>query len=92
MNVTRTAIEGVLILEPKLLGDSRGSAHDVALDIRRDSADFLYKTTDCCTPQAEGCVLWSDLALAIAWPDTGSTPRLVAKDAATPPLSKAILP
>ena len=181
MKVTRTAIEGVLILEPKVFGDARGffmesfnqkvfdeavggdvgfvqdnhsrstkgvlrglnyqlpphaqgklvrvaqgSVFDVAVDIRRgsatfgqwvgielsdenqrqlwlpagmahgflvtsDSADFLYKTSDYYTPQAEGCVLWSDPALAITWPDVGGAPRLAAKDAAAPPLSKATL-
>jgi len=181
MKVTRTAIEGVLILEPKVFGDARGfftesfnqnvfndavggevvfvqdnhsrstkgvlrglhyqlpphaqgklvrvvqgSVYDVAVDVRRDSptfgqwvgveldgdtqrqlwlppgmahgflvtsesADFLYKTTDYYVPEAEGCVLWSDPALAIAWPDVGSAPRLAAKDAAAPPLSKASL-
>ena len=179
MNVTRTSIDGVLILEPKVFGDARGffmesfnqkafneavghevvfvqdnhsrsgkgvlrglhyqraphaqgklvrviqgSVFDVAVDIRRgsatfgkwlgvelsgdnhhqlwlpagmahgflvtsESADFLYKTTDYYTPQAEGCVLWSDPALAIAWPDVGCAPSLAVKDAAAPPLSQA---
>ena len=179
MKVTRTAIEGVVILEPKVFGDARGfftesfnqkvfdeavggsfsfvqdnhsrsskgvlrglhyqlpphaqgklvrvvqgSVYDVAVDVRRgsptfgqwvgvelsgenqkqlwlppgmahgflvtsDSADFLYKTTDYYNPQAEGCVLWSDPALGIEWPDVGSAPRLAAKDAAAPALSQA---
>ena len=179
MKVSTTAIEGVLILEPKVFGDARGffmesfnqkvfneavgqdvvflqdnhsrsskgvmrglhyqraphaqgklvrvtqgSVFDVAVDIRRgsatfgkwlgveltgdnhrqmwlapgiahgflvtsESADFLYKTTDYYTPQAEGCVLWSDPALAIAWPDVGRAPSLAAKDAAAPLLSQA---
>ncbi len=179
MNVTTTAIEGVLILEPKVFGDARGffmesfnqkafndavgqdvlfvqdnhsrsskgvlrglhyqlpphaqgklvrvtqgSVFDVAVDIRRgsatfgkwvgvelsgekhrqlwlppgmahgflvtsDSADFLYKTTDYYAPQAEGCVLWSDPALSIAWPDVGVAPKLAAKDAAAPALAQA---
>ena len=180
MNVITTAIEGVLILEPKVFGDARGffmesfnqkafdaavghevvfvqdnhsrssrgvlrglhyqlpphaqgklvrvtqgSVFDVAVDMRQgsptfgrwagvelsgdnhrqlwlpagmahgflvtsDSADFLYKTTDYYAPQAEACVLWSDPALAIAWPDLGAPPRLAAKDAAAPPLSQAV--
>ncbi|MES2229643.1 MAG: dTDP-4-dehydrorhamnose 3,5-epimerase [Pseudomonadota bacterium] len=179
MNVITTAIEGVLILEPKVFGDARGffmesfnqktfndaighevtfvqdnhsrsskgvlrglhyqlpphaqgklvrvtqgSVFDVAVDIRAgsptfgrwvgvelsgenhrqlwlpagmahgflvtsESADFLYKTTDYYAPQAEGCVLWSDPAVGIAWPDVGTPPRLAAKDAAAPPLSRA---
>lgn len=180
MNVITTAIEGVLILEPKVFGDARGffmesfnqkafdaavghqvvfvqdnhsrsskgvlrglhyqgpphaqgklvrvtqgCVFDVAVDVRTesptfgqwvgvelsgdnhrqlwlpagmahgflvtsDSADFLYKTTDYYAPQAEGCVLWSDPALGIDWPDVGAAPRLAAKDAAAPPLSRAL--
>jgi dTDP-4-dehydrorhamnose 3,5-epimerase len=179
MNVIKTAIDGVLILEPKVFGDARGffmesfnqkvfneavghevvfvqdnhsrsskgvlrglhyqlpphaqgklvrvtqgSVFDVAVDIRQSSAtyghwvgveltadnhrqvwlppgiahgflvtstsaDFLYKTTDYYAPQAEACVLWSDPALAIDWPDTGAPPRLAAKDATAPALSNA---
>ncbi len=180
MKVTPTAIDGVLILEPKVFGDGRGffmesfnqkafdqavgsavvfvqdnhsrsargvlrglhyqlpphaqgklvrvthgSVFDVAVDIRRGSAtfgrwvgveltgenhrqlwlpagmahgflvtsetaDFLYKTTDYYAPQSEGCVLWSDPALGIEWPDVGTAPLLAAKDAAAPPLSRHI--
>jgi len=179
MNVISTAIEGVLILEPKVFGDARGffmesfnqkafnnavgrevvfvqdnhsrsskgvlrglhyqlpphaqgklvrvtqgSVFDVAVDIRQgsatfgkwvgveltgenhrqlwlppgmahgflvtsESADFLYKTTDYYAPTAEGCVLWSDPALAIEWPDVGLLPQLAAKDAGAPPLALA---
>jgi len=176
MKITTTAIEGVLILEPKVFGDERGfffesfnqrafneavghpvdfvqdnhsrsargvlrglhfqraphaqgklvrvtqgSVFDVAVDIRpgsatfgcwegvelsghnhrqlwippglahgflvtSDSADFLYKTTDCYRPEAEGSVRWDDPDLAIAWPLDGLTPSLSAKDAAAPRL------
>jgi dTDP-4-dehydrorhamnose 3,5-epimerase len=179
MNVISTAIEGVLILEPKVFGDARGffmesfnqkafndavghevtfvqdnhsrsskgvlrglhyqlpphaqgklvrvtqgSVFDVAVDIRArsptfgkwvglelsgenhrqlwlpagmahgflvtsDSADFLYKTTDYYAPQAEACLLWSDPALGIEWPDVGVVPQLATKDAAAAPLSRA---
>jgi dTDP-4-dehydrorhamnose 3,5-epimerase len=179
MNVIQTAIEGVLILEPKVFGDARGffmesfnqnafdaavghrvefvqdnhsrsakgvlrglhyqlpphaqgklvrvtsgSVFDVAVDVREgsvtfgrwvgveltganhrqlwlppgmahgflvtsDSADFLYKTTDFYAPQAEGCVLWSDPAVGIEWPDVGAAPQLAAKDAAAPLLAAA---
>jgi dTDP-4-dehydrorhamnose 3,5-epimerase len=179
MNVITTAIQGVLILEPKVFGDARGffmesfnqmafndavghdvvfvqdnhsrsskgvlrglhyqlpphaqgklvrvtqgSVFDVAVDIRHgsatfgqwvgvelsgenhrqlwlppgmahgflvtsESADFLYKTTDYYAPQAEGCVLWSDPAVAIVWPDIGMAPVLAAKDASAPALAQA---
>ncbi|MBL8436709.1 MAG: dTDP-4-dehydrorhamnose 3,5-epimerase [Zoogloeaceae bacterium] len=48
--------------------------------VTSDSADFLYKTTDYYAPQHERCVLWSDPALAIAWPLDGLTPQLSDKD------------
>jgi dTDP-4-dehydrorhamnose 3,5-epimerase len=179
MQATPTAIQGVLILEPKVFGDARGffmesfnqqvfdeavgahiafvqdnhsrsrkgvlrglhyqlpphaqgklvrvtqgSVFDVAVDVRQgsatfgqwvgveltgenhrqlwlppgmahgflvtsDSADFLYKTTDYYAPQAESCVLWSDPAIGIVWPDVGTAPRLAEKDSSAPPLLRA---
>jgi dTDP-4-dehydrorhamnose 3,5-epimerase len=179
MKVTPTAIEGVLILEPKVFGDERGffmesfnqnafdqavghhvefvqdnhsrsskgvlrglhyqvpphaqgklvrvtqgSVFDVAVDIRPGSttygqwvgvelsgenhkqlwlppgmahgflvtsasADFLYKTTDFYAPECEGCVLWSDPAVGIEWPEVGVALQLAAKDAAAPMLAHA---
>jgi dTDP-4-dehydrorhamnose 3,5-epimerase len=46
-----------------------------------DYAEFLYKTTDYWYPEHERTLLWSDPALAIDWPLSG-TPILAAKDAA----------
>jgi dTDP-4-dehydrorhamnose 3,5-epimerase len=179
MKVTPTAIEGVLILEPKIFGDARGffvesfnqqvfndavgdnivfvqdnhsrssqgvlrglhfqvpphaqgklvrvtqgSVFDVAVDIRpgsasfgkwvgveltgdnhrqlwlppgmahgflvtSPSADFLYKTTNFYAPQSEGCLLWSDPAVGIAWPDVGVPIQLAAKDVAAPSMAHA---
>ena len=179
MNVITTAIEGVLILEPKVFGDARGffmesfnqkafneavgrevvfvqdnhsrsskgvlrglhyqlpphaqgklvrvtqgSVFDVAVDIRQgsatfgkwvgvelsgenhrqmwlppgmahgflvtsESADFLYKTTDYYSPQAEGCVHWADPAVGIAWPELDVQAQLAAKDSSAPALSLA---
>ena len=179
MKVTPTAIDGVLILEPRVFGDARGffmesfnqkafdaavghpvsfvqdnhsrstrgvlrglhyqvpphaqgklvrvsqgSVFDVAVDIRpgsvtfgrsvavelsganqrqlwlppgmahgflvtSESADFLYKTTDYYAPECEGCVLWSDPALNIEWPNVGMAPQLAAKDLAAPQLAQA---
>ena len=65
-----------------------GMAHGFL--VTSESADFLYKTTDYYAPQAEGCLLWSDPTLAIAWPDVGVAPQLAAKDAAAPLLANAI--
>jgi len=64
-----------------------GMAHGFL--VTSESADFLYKTTDYYAPRAEGCILWSDPALGIEWPDVGALPQLAAKDAGAPPLSQA---
>ena len=55
-----------------------------------DAAEFLYKATDYYYPEHERTLLWSDPALAIAWPLTGE-PTLAAKDAAGRPLADAEL-
>lgn len=47
-----------------------------------ESADFLYKTTDYYAPQFERCIAWNDPTLAIAWPLSGLTPQVSAKDQA----------
>ncbi len=46
-----------------------------------ESAEVLYKTTDYWHPEDEGCLLWSDPKLAIAWP-LSTEPQLAAKDKA----------
>ena len=53
-----------------------------------ESADFLYKTTDYYTPEAELALRWDDPALAIAWPDIGVPYVLSAKDRAAPGLDE----
>ncbi len=53
-----------------------------------ESAEFLYKTTDYWFPEHERTLLWSDPALAIAWPLAGP-PTLAQKDAAGTPLAAA---
>ena len=55
-----------------------------------DVAEFLYKATDYYYPEHERTLLWSDPALAIAWPLTGE-PTLAAKDAAGKTLADAEL-
>ncbi len=55
-----------------------------------DAAELLYKATDYYYPEHERTLLWSDPALAIAWPLT-SEPVLAAKDAAGRPLADAEL-
>lgn len=55
-----------------------------------DAAEFLYKATDYYYPEHERTLLWSDPALAIAWPLNGE-PTLAAKDAAGRTLADAEL-
>lgn len=54
-----------------------------------ESAEFLYKTTDYYAPEYERSLLWSDPALAIAWPLAGE-PLLAAKDAAAKTLAECV--
>jgi dTDP-4-dehydrorhamnose 3,5-epimerase len=56
-----------------------GFAHGFV--VLSENAEFLYKATDYWYPQHERTLLWSDPALAIAWPLAGA-PTLAAKDAA----------
>ncbi len=49
--------------------------------VTSDAAEFLYKATDYYYPEHERTLLWSDPALAIAWPLAGE-PTLAAKDVA----------
>jgi dTDP-4-dehydrorhamnose 3,5-epimerase len=44
-----------------------------------DTAECLYKTTDCYAPEHERCIVWNDSAIAIQWP-LGSEPVLSVKD------------
>jgi len=48
----------------------------------------VYKVTDYYAPQADAGVLWSDPALAIAWPITPDRARLSEKDARLPRLAE----
>ena len=54
-----------------------GFAHGFV--VLSDYAEFLYKTTDYYTPDAERCIRWSDAELNIDWQLDG-TPTLSAKD------------
>ena len=56
-----------------------GFAHGFV--VLSETAEFLYKTTDYWAPEFERSLLWSDPALAIAWPLDG-VPQLSAKDQA----------
>lgn len=55
-----------------------------------ESAEVLYKATDYYLPEAERSIRWDDQELGIAWPDSGVTPLLSAKDAAGLTLSEAL--
>lgn len=44
-----------------------------------ESADFLYKTTDCYAPEFERSIAWNDSDIAINWP-LDEAPKLSTKD------------
>ena len=54
-----------------------------------DIADFEYKCTDYYDPSDEGCLLWNDPALAIAW--ATDSPLLSDKDAKATLLADLVL-
>jgi len=49
-----------------------------------ETADFLYKTTNYYSQEAERSVRWDDKTLAIEWPELAAPPILSAKDIAAP--------
>ncbi len=62
----------------KMLWVPKGFAHGFLT--LSDAAEVLYKVTDYYAPEQERTLLWNDADLAIAWPLTGITPILSAKD------------
>lgn len=77
--------EGVILSEAnkKQFWIPPGFAHGFL--VLSDIADFEYKCTDYYDPSDEGCILWNDPALSIAW--TTSEPILTDKDANAPVLA-----
>ena len=55
-----------------------GFAHGFV--VLSESADFLYKTTDCYAPEYERCIAWNDADIGVDWHYDG-VPSLSAKDA-----------
>ena len=85
MNIIRTDIEGVLVIEPKVFGDShlqffipKGFAHGFA--VLSQDAIFQYKCDDFYHPEAEGAIAWNDPDIAIDWPIPTADVELSAKD------------
>jgi dTDP-4-dehydrorhamnose 3,5-epimerase len=70
----------------RMLWVPEGFAHGFV--VLSERAQFLYKTTDYYAPEHERTLLWSDPAIAIAWPVAGQ-PLLKANDAAGRPLAEA---
>jgi dTDP-4-dehydrorhamnose 3,5-epimerase len=122
---SRGVVRGLHFQQPhaqgKLMSVLAGAAFDVVVDVRRgsptfgrwvaeelseengrqlwvppgfahgfqalaDETVFLYKCTDIYHPECERTVLWSDPALAIAWP-IGAT-MVAVRDATAPPLER----
>lgn len=66
-----------------------GFAHGFV--VLSDFAEFLYLTTDFYAPEHERAIRWDDPELAIAWPLSGASPSLSAKDAQAPCFREAEL-
>ncbi|MNE04571.1 dTDP-4-dehydrorhamnose 3,5-epimerase [compost metagenome] len=66
----------------------KGFAHGFV--VLSDFAEFLYKTTDYYTPNAERCIRWDDPDLAIDW-QLNEPPQLSAKDKVGKSLKEADL-
>lgn len=49
-----------------------------------ETAVFAYKCTELYHPEDEGGIRWDDPKVAIAWPETGTPPKLSPKDEALP--------
>ncbi len=62
-----------------------GFAH--GFQVLSDTADFEYKCTDYYSPGDEGCLIWNDPEVAVAWP-IGDSPILSEKDQKGLPLSQ----
>lgn len=54
-----------------------------------ETADFIYKCTSLYDQRSDRGIRWNDPAINIAWPETGLTPILSAKDATAPLLADA---
>jgi dTDP-4-dehydrorhamnose 3,5-epimerase len=71
---------------PRMLWIPAGFAHGFV--VLSDHAEVQYKTTDFYAPDDERTLLWSDPAMAIAWPHAGE-PLLSEKDRRGVPLAQA---
>jgi dTDP-4-dehydrorhamnose 3,5-epimerase len=76
---TLSAENGAQLFVPK------GFAHGF-LTLEPDT-EVAYKVSDGYAPANEGCLLWSDPALAIDWPDLGVPYTIAERDAAAPTLA-----
>ena len=45
----------------------------------RETAEFLYKTTDYYSPEHERCIIWNDTEIGIQWP-LATEPQLSSRD------------
>ena len=70
----------------RMLWIPEGFAHGFV--VLSETAEFLYKTTDCWAPEFERSIAWNDPAIGIQWP-IQSEPSLSAKDQQAKPLAEA---
>ena len=65
----------------------KGFAHGFL--VLSETAEFLYKVSDFWVREEERGIVWNDATLGIAWPLTGLTPTVNARDAGYPTLAAA---
>lgn len=83
----RHACETLSAENRKMLYIPPGFAHGfLALE---DGTEFLYKVSTLYSPEHERGILWSDPALAIPWPKTGTGYALSEKDKQYPAFAQA---
>lgn len=90
--VTPTEIPDLLVLEPKVFGESGGFFFESFKQVTSVNVHFVQdnhsRSTQDYAPAFEHCIAWDDPAVGISWPQ-GLAPQLSAKDQADMSVAQA---